>query len=299
MKRKTKVWEKILIAIGVMVGVVAVTNIYDMMHSLFTGIQISENGELEVKSHKKIPTEEQLEILYNSGSWASDIKDMKENGMDSVTQAYVETAQIMMDHLEEKYGIPFMACGGDGGPGLLGSGGYENFMYALEGEYAYQKFETKYGVDAKGKKYYVDKYYLLTHTMEFQEELQKMVDDAGLDIKIIVWLDGYIGHMDEQGKEFSEVCRENNLDVDIHGYTKKELSEDEFYRQSQQLIPLFKTTNIRMEVTTRRLLYDCDFEQVNSGQDELDFILSKTMDEEKWDLSYDGYITVESRGAYE
>lgn len=290
MKRIIKVCEIMLTAIGVMLGVIAITATYFLLHSLFTGIQVNENGELELRSDKTIPTEEQLEILYNSGSWASDIKDMEENGMDSVTQAYVETAQIMMDHLEEKYGVPFMACGGDGGPGLLGSGGYEHFMYALEGEYAYQKFETKYGVDKKGKKYYADQYYLLTHTMEFQEKLQKMVDDAGLDIKIIVWLKGYTGYVDEQGKELSEVFEENNVDVDIHGYAKRSLPEDEFYRQSEELIPLFETTNIRMEVTTRRLFDDFEIEQVNSGQDELDLILSKTINEEKWDLSYDGYV---------
>ena len=131
------------------------------------------------------------ENFMNSGSWGNELSDMQENGMDATTRAYVETAQMMMAHLEEKYGVPFMAGGGDGGPGLLGSGGYEATMYALEGEYAYEDFDAIYGVDEDGEKYYLDQYYLVEHTMEVQEDLQKLVDDAGLDIKIIVWLNGY------------------------------------------------------------------------------------------------------------
>ncbi len=293
MKRKTKVWEKILIAIGVMVGVVAVTNIYDMMHSLFTGIQISENGELEVKSHKKIPTEEQLEILYNSGSWASDIKDMKENGMDSVTQAYVETAQIMMDHLEEKYGIPFMACGGDGGPGLLGSGGYENFMYALEGEYAYQKFETKYGVDAAGHVYYDEEYYLMLHTMEVQEELQKLVDKNGLNIKVTASLEGSVKDVkgEDEEKELFDVLKENYITIDVWAFMRPEVSETQFNKQAKEFSELLRKKNIDIEITLFRLKYDETFDSIHDKSDLENKDIWPTYRPHKlFDLEYDDYI---------
>lgn len=293
MKKKTKVWEKILIAIGVMVGVVAVTNIYDMMHSLFTGIQISENGELEVKSHKKIPTEEQLEILYNSGSWASDIKDMKENGMDSVTQAYVETAQIMMDHLEEKYGIPFMACGGDGGPGLLGSGGYENFMYALEGEYAYQKFETKYGVDAAGHVYYDEEYYLMLHTMEVQEELQKLVDKNGLNIKVTASLEGSVKDVkgEDEEKELFDVLKENYITIDVWAFMRPEVSETQFNKQAKEFSELLRKKNIDIEITLFRLKYDETFDSIHDKSDLENKDIWPTYRPHKlFDLEYDDYI---------
>lgn len=284
-----------LLTIGIVVGIMAVVIIVFMVKTFFGYFTINEKGALVTKSDKIVPTEEQLEILYNSGSWGDDLEDIKENGMDGVTRAYVETAQMMMEHLEEKYGVAFMACGGNGGSGLLGGGDFEMFMYALEGEYAYEKFEATYGFDEKGNAFYEDGYYLLIHTEELREKMQKMVDDAELDIKIVLWIHGSTGYVEEQGKELAQVFLENNVDVNIHAYTKNGLSDEEFYRQSKELKVLFERLGIQMDITTRRLVNESDFEAIKSNEDELKLLNSYVPVEQKWDLTYDEDIYIDKK----
>ena len=276
-----------LLTIGIVVGIMAVVIIVFMVKTFFGNFTINEKGALVTKSDKIMPTEEQLEILYNSGSWGDDLEDIKENGLEGVTRAYVETAQMMMEHLEEKYGVAFMACGGNGGSGLLGGGDFEMFMYALEGEYAYEKFEATYGFDEKGNAFYVDEYYLMMHTMEVQEELQKLADENGLDIKIIVYLEGTTA--DEENKELYEVLKENWVTISVTGFMRPETTEAEFNEQFNELRELMKAKGVRTSITLFRLKKDETFDSIHERSDLSDQRIWP-YDQQLYDLRCHDYI---------
>lgn len=284
MKKKLKLWEKLLLSAGIILGSFALICIYYICMAL-VGPKTEE---------KCIPTEEQMEILRNSGSWGNGMYEMRENGMDATTRAYVETAQLMMNHLEEKYGIPFMACGGNGGPGLMGTGGYEATMYALEGEHAYEEFQARYGVNSEGEVYYEDQYYLKVHAMEVQEHLQRLVDNADLDIKVIVSLVGYIQESLEG--ELYEILRKNHVDIYIYGYVRPEMDEEKFNRQSIELVKTVENLNEEFDITVYRLIENEIFDQINEYDDLNNESIWSPATQERYDLRYDKTLMIRREG---
>ena len=115
---------------------------------------IEENNEKESVKKDKIqvyrtPTEKELEILEGCNISNDSMKKIKEEGMDLSTQSFVDTAQIMLDYLEEKYEEKFKVVGGEI-PGII-SGDYMIFAQAVEGDYRGRRFEVYYQVDEDGK----------------------------------------------------------------------------------------------------------------------------------------------------
>ena len=115
------------------------------------GEQKAEEYEMQVY---RTPTEKELELLEDCNLSSDYMKEIKEKGMSISVQSFVDTAQIMLDYLEEKYDEEFKVLGGEI-PGII-SGDYSIIAYATEGEYAGEEFDVYYRVDEEGNGYCED-----------------------------------------------------------------------------------------------------------------------------------------------
>ena len=143
--------------------------------------------ETEVQAYRT-PTEEELEILEGCNIPKDSMKKVKEEGMNLATQSFVDTAQIMLDYLEEKYEEKFKVVGGEI-PGII-SGDYMIFAQAAEGEHRGERFEVYYQVDEEGKGYCEDGYFAILKSDEFQQMMQERADETGEGWKVFAVLSG-------------------------------------------------------------------------------------------------------------
>ncbi|WP_368201236.1 hypothetical protein, partial [Agathobacter rectalis] len=113
----------------------------------------------EVQVHR-MPTEEELQILEGCNLSSDYMKQIKEAGMSLTVQSFVDTARIMLDYLEQKYGEQFVVAGGS--PADMWTSDFMIFAKATTGEHKGERFECYYKLDEDaGKRYCEDGYFAL------------------------------------------------------------------------------------------------------------------------------------------
>lgn len=246
--------------------------------------------ETEVQAYRT-PTEKELEILEGCNISKDSMKKVKEQGMNLATQSFVDTAQIMLDYLEEKYEEKFEVVGGEI-PGII-SGDYMIFAQAAEGEHRGERFEVYYQVDDHGKGYCEDGYFAILKSGEMQEYLREIAEEAGTDIKVIASLSGKVGKeydKDTTVEEIKELNREKEIQISVHGDVRPGMSEEEFQRQAQELEEKYRQTELYLHYTVWRLVNEEKFDCIQS-YDDLGWAFPRgTKSEEKYDIDYYKYI---------
>lgn len=267
-------------------------------------LKMTEQKESEIAEENKAeedkvqayrtPTEKELEILEGCNISNDSMKKVKEKGMNLATQSFVDTAQIMLDYLEEKYEEKFEVVGGEI-PGII-SGDYMIFAQAVEGEYRGERFEVYYLVDDEGKGYCEDGYFAILKSGEMQEYLREIAEEAGTDIKVIASLSGRVGK--EYGKdttveEIKEQNKRKEIQISVHGDVRPGMSEEEFQRQVQELEEKYRQTGMYLDYTVWRLVNEEKFDSIQS-YDDLGWVFPRGTElEEIYDLRYDEYIRPE------
>lgn len=250
------------------------------------GQQTMEEREEEVyMSEKKIPTEEQLAILKESGLTASEIKEISVEGMSAATSSYVETAQIMLKHMEEKYGIPFMVSGG--AVPDIHNDKYVFNAYALDGDVAFREFEMAYGADAEGNPVYLEGYFALLKELAVQEYLQQLAAEEGVEIKLFVKLRGMVGSEYDKDTELEDILSgKSSLILDVSGYMYSNVSDEEFDAQvaklEQRLVGLGGWINYGVD----RVVEDAKLDELHSLNDFTKVWPQFSPEEECWNRRY-------------
>lgn len=250
-----------------------------------------ESGKQEKIQVYREPTEEEMEILEDCNLSREQLEKIKKEGMDISTQSFVDTAQIMLDNLEEKYGEEFAIEGGEI-PGII-SGEYMIFAHAVDGEHRGERFEVYYLVDEDGNAYCEDGYFAILKRMEVQEYLQNIAQEAGTDIKVVVSLEGKVGekyNKDSTVEEIKELNRKEEIQIYIFGYVRPEMSDEEFQEQVQKLETKLEENDLYINYTVFRLIDNKKFDDIQEYSDIRIVFPRGTESEEIYNLRYDEYI---------
>ena len=281
---------KIIMAILVL-GLTCLGGCKDLKMTEQKESEIAEENKAEetkVQAYRT-PTEKELEILEGCNISNDSMKKVKEKGMNLATQSFVDTAQIMLDYLEEKYEEKFEVVGGEI-PGII-SGDYMIFAQAVEGEYRGERFEVYYLLDDEGKGYCEDGYFAIIKSMEVQEYLQNIAEEVGTDIKVIVSLEGNVDKEYDKETTLEEMMSmRNEIEVYIFGYMRPEITESEFAEQTIKLQEELKETGFYVDYMVWRLLSNEKFNYIQKYSDVGWVFPRGTSEEEKYDLRYYKYI---------
>lgn len=194
---------------------------------------VEESGkeEDEVQVYRN-PTEKELEILEGCNISSDSMKKIKEEGMNLSTQSFVDTAQIMLGNLEEKYGEEFKVVGGEI-PGII-SGDYMIFAQAVEGEHRGERFEVYYQVDDDGNAYCEDGYFAILKSDEFQQMMQKRADETGEGWKVFAVLSGTYNEKYTKDTILSNIDP-STLRGEVRYAMSPEKTEEEYEKQTEKL----------------------------------------------------------------
>ena len=244
--------------------------------------------ESEVQVYRE-PTEEELQMLEDCNISNDSMRKIKEEGMNIGTQSFVDTAKIMLNYLEEKYGEEFKVVGGEI-PGII-SGDYSILAEAVDGKHSGEQFEVYYLVDDDGNPYCEDGYFAILKRAEVQEYLQKIAQEAGVDIKVIVSLNGNVGKKYNKDTTVEEMLSMGEeIEVNIFGYMKPETTEEQFEEQTTILQKKFEKTGFYMDYVVWRLLSNEKFDYIQTYSD-IDFVFQRgVISEEDYDLRVYKYI---------
>ena len=248
----------------------------------------SGKEESEMQVYRQ-PTEEELQILEDCNISNDSMRKIKEEGMNIGTQSFVDTAKIMLNYLREKYGEEFKVVGGEI-PGII-SGDYSILAEAVDGEHSGEQFEVYYLVDDDGNPYCEDGYFAILKRAEVQEYLQKIAQEAGVDIKVIVSLNGNVGKKYNKDTTVEEMLSMGEeIEVNIFGYMKPETTEEQFEEQTTILQKKFEKTGFYMDYVVWRLLSNEKFDYIQTYSD-IDFVFQRgVISEEDYDLRVYKYI---------
>jgi hypothetical protein len=145
--------------------------------------------EPEVENTWKVEMTERQEAVFRSyGLEEERIAKMKEEGLNYKEQSFVDTAIIMLDYLEEKYGETFEVVGGDI-PGIL-SDEYWITAQALEGEYAGERFEVYFN----GEVGFTDGYIKFLKEDEAVDALKTLIREQFSDVYVSAEILGEYGN---------------------------------------------------------------------------------------------------------
>ena len=250
----------------------------------------SNTDESKVQVYRE-PTEEELQMLEDCNISNDSMRKIKEEGMNIGTQSFVDTAKIMLNYLEEKYGEEFKVVGGEI-PGII-SGDYSILAEAVDGEHSGEQFEVYYLVDDDGNPYCDDGYFAILKSAEVQEYLQNIAQEAGVDIKVIAALDGNVTkkyNKDTTMEEIENLNKKGGIQIYIYGYVRSEMSDEEFQEQVQKLEGKLKQTNLCIKYTVVRLIDNKKFDYIQEYSDISIAFPRGTSVEEEYNLRYHAYI---------
>ena len=191
-----------------------------------------KNKEEEKVQAYRTPTETEMEILEGCNLSKDYMREIKEKGMSLSVQSFVDTAQIMLDYLEEKYEEEFEVVGGEI-PGII-SGDYMIFAKATTGEYRGERFEVYYQVDEEGNGYCKDGYFAIIKSEEFQEMMQKRADETGEGWKVFAVLSGTYNERYTKDTILSNIDP-STLRGEVRCIMTPKKTEEEYERQKEEL----------------------------------------------------------------
>jgi hypothetical protein len=189
----------------------------------------SETIETEVESEEKVEMTERQEAVFRSyGLEEERIAKMKEEGLNYKEQSFVDTAIIMLDYLEEKYGETFEVVGGDI-PGIL-SDEYWITAQALEGEHAGERFEVYF----RGEAGCTDGYINILKEDEAVEALKNLMHEKFNDVYVSAEITG------EYGKDVTvDMTGEQLLNIVSYAYdlifTAPDMTEEAFLERAEEI----------------------------------------------------------------
>ena len=249
-----------------------------------------DEEEVEMQVYRT-PTEKEMKILEGCNLSSDYMKEIEEKGMSISVQSFVDTAQIMLDYLEEKYGEKFAVVGGEI-PGII-SGDYMIFAKAVDGEYAGERFEVYYKVDEDGNGYCEDGYFAIIKSMEVQEYLQDIAVEAGTDIKVIGALEGTVGKeyiKETKIEEIEKLNKNGGVEIYVYGLLRQETSESEFENQVKILEKELSKKGLEVDFLIQRVVSNQTVEAIECWDDVGSVIRDSSATEEKYDLRYYEYI---------
>ncbi len=236
--------------------------------------QKEEEYEMQVY---RTPTERELEILEDCNLSSDYMKEIKEKGMSVSVQSFVDTAQIMLDYLEEKYDEEFKVLGGEI-PGVI-SGDYSIIAYATEGEYAGEEFDVYYRVDEEGNGYCEDGYFAILKNEEFQEMMQKRADETGEGWKVFTELSGTYGKEYGTDTNISDI-RPEDIYADLNCIMTPQKSDEEYAKSLDKLRGEYKQEEYNMRIYYCHFLDLKDWKKINSYKSSNDIIREQTEGEQ-------------------
>lgn len=205
----------------------------DTSANIDKGKEVSQNNNTAEGEEKIEMTEQQEEIFRSYGLTDEEINKMKEKGLTYGEQSFVDTAQIMLTYLEEKYGETFEVVGGDI-PGLFGHE-YWIKARACEGEYAGKKFNVYY----YGESGCMDGYYAIIKNEEAVQYLEKLIYEKFDDVTIYPKLQGLYGNAYTKDTTGDDLIEGSEIYLDII-ITGPNMSEEEFLKKENEIVKLLE-----------------------------------------------------------
>lgn len=249
----------------------------------FTG----KNEKTEVPVHR-MPTEKELQILEGCNLSSDYMKQIKEEGMSLTVQSFVDTARIMLDYLEQKYGEQFVAAGGS--PADMWTSDFMIFAKATTGEHKGERFECYYKLDEDaGKRYCEDGYFALVEQPVMEQYFQQVAEESGCQFKVTVSLTGDVGEKyttDISTDELKKYIDGRKLCLNILCFTSPELSDDEFDTQVASFENTLKNTGYKIEYCVMRVLNEEQFNSINRDSDISKVFPRGTRSEDEYNRRY-------------
>ena len=236
----------------------------------------------------RMPTEEELQILEGCNLSSDYMKQIKEAGMSLTVQSFVDTARIMLDYLEQKYGEQFVVAGGS--PADMWTSDFMIFAKATTGEHKGERFECYYKLDEDaGKRYCEDGYFALVEQLVMEQYFQQVAEESGCQFKVTVSLTGEVGEKyttDISTDELKEYIDGRNLCLNILCFTSPELSDDEFDTQVASFENTLKNTDYKIEYCVMRVLNEEQFNSINRDSDVSRVFPGGTRPEDEYNRRY-------------
>lgn len=222
----------------------------------------------EVQVHR-MPTEEELQILEGCNLSSDYMKQIKEAGMSLTVQSFVDTARIMLDYLEQKYGEQFVVAGGS--PADMWTSDFMIFAKATTGEHKGKRFECYYKLDEDaGKRYCEDGYFALVEQPVMEQYFQQVAEESGCQFKVTVSLTGEVGEKyttDISMDELKKVIKEKDIELSVFCFAAPYLTDEEFDREVSLLEKALSDTGYRTEYCVWRLIDEDKFNYINTDSD--------------------------------
>lgn len=237
-------------------------------------------------------TERQLQILRDCGLGDGQIREIQEKGLSASQKSFVETAEIILTKLAEKYGIVFRIMGGSI-PDLLSSD-YTFTVCAAEGEYALIPFEVTYKANAEGKGICLEGYFAVVKNQEMQEYLQSIADEEGIEIRVVTHVTGQVSdtYTKDCGLEDMKGV-DTGIKVEVYGLVSADIDEADFMAMCEKLAIRYNELGYRMGYDIYRLLDSEQIAKIDSYE-ELYRIYPQGMRKDTvYDIRYHKYITGE------
>ena len=241
----------------------------------------------EVQGHR-MPTEEELQILEGCNLSSDYMKQIKEEGMSLTVQSFVDTARIMLDYLEQKYGEQFVVAGGS--PADMWTSDFMIFAKATTGEHKGERFECYYKLDEDaGKRYCEDGYFALVEQPVMEQYFQQVAEESGSQFKVTVCLTGNVRK--DWTKEISiedikELIREKELQLGLSCFASPNMTDEDFGQEANNLEQMLEDTGFSMQCSMMRLLSDDIFNEISTYQDFSNVCNRVNPAEDIWDLQY-------------
>lgn len=279
--RKSKIYLAVVI-MTIMTGVCGCN---------FIGKWNINNTEKEEKTEVQVhrmPTEEELQILEGCNLSSDYMKQIKEEGMSLTVQSFVDTARIMLDYLEQKYGEQFVVAGGS--PADMWTSDFMIFAKAATGEHKGERFECYYKLDEDaGKRYCEDGYFALVEQPVMEQYFQQVAEESGSQFKVTVCLTGNVRK--DWTKEISiedikELIREKELQLGLSCFASPNMTNEDFGQEANNLEQMLEDTGFSMQCSMMRLLSDDIFNEISTYQDFSNVCNRVNPAEDIWDLQY-------------
>lgn len=160
-------------------------------------------------------------VLYSCKKSEDKITRMKNKCMDNQVQHYAESVIIMLNYLEDKYGLRFEAVMGD--IPIIHSKYYFIYARACEGEHAGEKFKVSY----MGENGCRDNYISLLKAEELNEAFAKLIHKRYSDTHILTQIYGDYGYEINADSTGEQIMKEAVIGFDLL-FAAPNMSSDEF-----------------------------------------------------------------------
>lgn len=194
----------------------------------------------EDEREKEGMTEQQEAVFRSYGISKEEITRMKKEGLDYQKQSLVDTSIIMLDYLEEKYGISFEVVAGD----IPGFHSVEYWITACasEGEHAGEVFDVYYLGEAGCK----DGYITILKEEEASIAFRNFIQDKFSDVAVFTKVIGEYGYEIASDIPEDKLLEEMMYQYDLI-FTEPNMTNEEFSEKVTDIETYLKDNRINSE----------------------------------------------------